>query len=326
MLVRSNRAPKTNGARAFMLERTHLTIIAEVDKHGSLTAAARNLALTQSALSHAIHKLEDRIGTRVWTREGRSLRLTQAGQYLLSVANRVLPQLDLAEARLQQFARGERGTLRIGMECHPCYQWLLKVVDPYLAEWPDVELDVRQKFQFGGIGALLEHEIDVLVTPDPVYKPGLNFEPVFDYEQVLVVGRKHPLAKVEFVTPSQLSREVLITYPVALERLDIYALFLMPAGVVPLRHKSIETTDIMLQMVASGRGVSALPRWLVKEYQQKLDVLPVRLGRKGIAKRIFVGIRESEVGIDYLRAFIEQARQTRAAGATSPKRTRTRTQ
>ena len=72
------------------------------------------------------------------------------------------------KTRLRQFARGERGTLRIGMECHPCYQWLLKVVSPYLAAWPDVDVDVKQKFQFGGIGALFGYEIDMLVTPDPL--------------------------------------------------------------------------------------------------------------------------------------------------------------
>ena len=136
-----------------MLERIHLSIVQQVEQQGSLTAAAGVLNLTQSALSHSMKKLEQQLGTDVWLREGRSLRLTQAGQYLLAVANRVLPQLDLAEERLGQFAQGERGALRIGMECHPCYQWLLKLVAPYLATWPDVDVDVKQKFQFGGIGA-----------------------------------------------------------------------------------------------------------------------------------------------------------------------------
>ncbi|MFJ3054820.1 LysR substrate-binding domain-containing protein [Herbaspirillum sp. NPDC087042] len=292
-----------------MLDRIHLSIVLEVEKQGSLTAAAGVLHVTQSALSHSMKKLEQQLGTDIWLREGRSLRLTQAGQYLLAVANRVLPQLNLAEERLRQFAQGERGALRIGMECHPCYQWLLKVVSPYLAAWPDVDVDVKQKFQFGGIGALFGYEIDLLVTPDPLDKPGLVFEPVFDYEQVLVVAAGHKLAEQEYVTPRQLGSEVLVTYPVPVDRLDIYTMFLAPAGITPRRHKTIETTDIMLQMVASGRGVAALPRWLVLEYAAKMAVVPVRLGQQGIAKHIFLGARESDVGIDYLRAFIEQARQ-----------------
>ncbi|RZL01081.1 MAG: LysR family transcriptional regulator [Rubrivivax sp.] len=291
-----------------MLERMHLAIIQEVDKQGSLTAAAGVLCLTQSALSHTVRKLEQQMGTDIWLREGRHLRLTQVGEYLLAVANRVLPQLTMAEERVGQYARGERGTLRIGMECHPCYQWLLKVVSPYLTAWPDVDVDVKQKFQFGGIGALFGHEIDLLVTPDPLYKPGLRFEPVFDYEQVLVVGRQHALAAARHVVPAQLMDEVLITYPVALDRLDIYKQFLMPAGIQPKRHQAIETTDIMLQMVACGRGVAALPRWLAEEYADKMDVVPVRLGRQGLAKQIFLGAREADVDIDYLKAFVDLAR------------------
>ncbi|QKH39498.1 LysR family transcriptional regulator [Achromobacter pestifer] len=295
-----------------MLDRVHLSIVQEVEKQGSLTAAAGVLHVTQSALSHSMKKLEQQLGTDIWLREGRSLRLTQAGQYLLAVANRVLPQLTLAEERLRQFAQGERGSLRIGMECHPCYQWLLKIVSPYLAAWPDVDVDVKQKFQFGGIGALFGYEIDLLVTPDPLNKPGLVFEPVFDYEQVLVVAGNHPLAKDEYVTPKQLASEVLVAYPVPVDRLDIYNMFLTPAGITPKRHKAIETTDIMLQMVASGRGVAALPRWLVLEYADTMNVVPVRLGKKGIAKHIFLGAREADVGIDYLRAFIAQAKRPAA--------------
>ena len=292
-----------------MLERIHLSIVREVERQGSLTAAAGVLCVTQSALSHSMKKLEQQLGTDIWLREGRSLRLTQAGQYLLAVAHRVLPQLDLAEERLGQFAQGERGALRIGMECHPCYQWLLKIVAPYLAAWPDVDVDVKQKFQFGGIGALFGYEIDLLVTPDPLFKPGLAFVPVFDYEQVLVVCSAHPLAGADFVEPTQLTPEVLITYPVPTDRLDIYSQFLLPAGVTPRRQKAIETTDIMMQMVASGRGVAALPRWLVQEYADQLDVVPVRLGPQGIAKQIFLGAREADLDTDYLQAFIALARQ-----------------
>lgn len=293
-----------------MLERIHLTVIQQVEKQGSLTAAARVLHVTQSALSHSMKKLEQQLGIPIWRREGRSLQLTQAGQYLLTVANRVLPQLDLAEERLRLFAQGEQGSLRIGMECHPCYQWLLKIVSPYLTTWPHVDVDVKQKFQFGGLGALFGYEIDLLVTPDPLFKPGLRFEPVFDYEQVLVVAKHHKLANADYVQPQHITHEILISYPVDIGRLDIYNQFLLPAGITPKRHKTIETTDIMLQMVASGRGVAALPRWLVEEYASKLDVVPVRLGPKGIPKHIYLGAREADISIDYLRAFIELARST----------------
>lgn len=290
------------------LEPIHLRILAEVARLGSVTAAAASLHLTQSALSHSIAKLEQHFGVPLWQKEGRTLRLTQAGQSLLAVANRVLPQLAQAEQQLRQFAKGERGSLRIGMECHPCYQWLLKLVGPYMARWPDVDIDVKQKFQFGGIGALFAHDIDLLITPDPLFRPGLFLEAVFDYEQVLVVSRQHPLAQAAFVEPEQLQAETLVSYPVPLDRLDIYQQFLNPAGIRPQRHKTLETTDILLQTVASGRAVAALPRWLVLEYRERMPIEPVRLGPVGIAKQIFVAIRQADAELDYVQDFIQRAR------------------
>jgi len=290
-----------------MLERIHLEIIDQVDKHGTLTAAADALFLTQPALSHSMRKLQTQLGVELWVKDGRGLRLTQAGKYLLTVARRTLPQLNSAELKLRQFGKGERGTLRIGMECHPCYQWLLKVVEPFLEQWPDVDVDVKQKFQFGGIAAIFAHEIDLLVTPDPLYKPGLKFIPVFDYEQVLVVAKNHPLATYDHIMPQDLADQTVITYPVPQDRLDIFSLFMTPAGISPRNHKTIETTDIMLQMVACNRGVSALPKWLVQSYSSKIPVTCVRLGSTGIQKQIHLGIREQDLSTPYLNGFIKLA-------------------
>ncbi len=291
-----------------MLERNHLAILRAIDQKGSLTAAANSLYLTQPALSHSIKKLEQQLGTPLWQKEGRQLRLTQAGNYLLKLAERILPQLEQAEDVVRQIAQGQKGNLRIGMECHPCYQWLLKVVHPYLKAWPAVDVDVKQRFQFGGIGALFAYEIDILVTPDPLLRPELRFDPVFDYEQVLVVANDHPLSQQSQVEPEQLLQEIVITYPVEPERLDIFSHFLHPANCSPRKHKTIETTDIMLQMVAAGRGVAALPGWLVEDYKNRMPITAVRLGEGGIQKQIFLGQRASDLETDYVSAFIELAR------------------
>ncbi len=290
-----------------MIERSHLSILREIERNGTLTAAADRLHLTQSALTHAIKKLEQRTTVKLWNKEGRTLRLTQAGSYILSVANRIVPQLEYADQVIERFARGEKGVIRIGMECHPCYQWLLKVVKPYIERYPEVDIDVKQQFQFGGMEALLNYDIDVLVTPDPIHQPGVTFKPVLDYQQVLVVSKQHALANKTQVEPKDLAEEVLYSYPVDIDRLDIYSLFLNPAHCTPKKHKSIEATDIMLQLVAAGRGVAALPHWLVNEYANKMEIQAVRLGKAGVSKSIYLGLRDDDQDIDYIQAFVNQA-------------------
>lgn len=291
-----------------MLDRHHLAIVREIHRLGTLTEAAKSLHLSQPALTHSIKKLEQQLGAALWTKEGRTLRFSVAGDYVLRLANRLLPQFEDAEINIAQIASGQRGILRIGMECHPCYQWMLKVVEPYLQQWPDVDVDVKQAFQFGGIGALFGHEIDLLVTPDPLEKTTLVFTPVFEYEQVLVLSTQHPLAAKTTINPQDLLSEVLITYPVEVERLDIFNQFLLPAACQPKQHKVIETTEIMLQLVAAGRGLAALPRWLAEEFQAKLPITCVRLGKRGIAKKIYLGTREQELQTDYVNAFLELAK------------------
>lgn len=292
-----------------MIERIHLQILREIHRRGSLTAASEVLFLTQPALSHAIKKLELQAGTSLWTKEGRHLRLTQAGEFVLREANRLLPQLERVDEVLTQFASGDKGLLRIGMECHPCYRWLLKVVNPFLQHWPGVEVDVKQRFQFGGMAALFSHDIDLLVTPDPLQKAGIVFTQALAYEQVLVVARNHHLAAKEVVLPDDLTEEILYTYPVDIERLDIYTEFLLPARCSPKKHKIIEATEMMLQLVAAGRGVAALPRWLIAEQPAEFALVSVRLGPTGIHKHIHLGMREADQALPYMQGFLNLAQE-----------------
>lgn len=292
-----------------MLDRQHLAALLEINRLGSVTAAAERLNVTQPALSHMIRKLEEQHGIKIWTKSGRGLRFTQAGEYLLSLAQRMLPQIDHAERVLDDFAAGRRGALRVGMECHPCQKWLTRLTPRYLAAWPDVDFDVRTAFRFDGVAALLAHEIDLLITPDPIDLPDLRFTPVIDYELVLVVHEAHPLASRAFAQPRDLLGEELITVPVSVERLDIYTRFLVPAHCKPRSHRTAEVTDLMLQLVAASRGVSVLPDWLVHEEGLGLPIRAVRLGKRGINKSINLGIRRGEEDVAYIAGFMAIARE-----------------
>lgn len=291
-----------------MIDRGHLRILHELELQGSLTAAAKSLNLTQTALTHSIKKLEKTLGTALWSKHGRRLQLTPAGRYLQREAARLLPQLQRVDEVLNHYARGDKGVLRIGMECHPCYQWLLNVVQPFLKRWPGVDVDVKQQFQFGGMASLFNHEIDILVTPDPVLREGIIFEPVFGYQQVLVVSDTSPLCDADPVEPPQLTDQVLYTYPVSTDRLDIFQQFLLPAHCLPKTHKLLEDTEMILQMVAAGRGVTSLPDWLVQNYSKNLPLRTLRLGKPGVHKQINLGYRKSLNDNRHIKAFIEMSR------------------
>lgn len=287
-----------------MIDRQHLRIVRAIDAEGTMTEAAKSLFLTQSALSHAMKKLEAHFDVPLWKKDGRRLTLTQAGQSVLGLAHRVLPQFEHTEAQLRRFADGKQGILRIGMECYPCFEWLLKVVAPFLKAFPDVDVDVRRAFSFGGLQALHGYDIDILLTPDPLSLETITYTPVFEYEQVLVMDEHHPLAEKPYIAPQDLSNETLITYPVELSRLDVFTHFLTPANCTVRQHKTIETTEIILQMVAAGRGVTALPKWLIDESKES-DLLTCRsLGEQGVSKTLYLGHRKAQDVLGFVDDFI----------------------
>ena len=180
----------------------------------------------------------------------------------------------------------------------------------FLSSHPNVDIDVKQKFQFGGMAALFNYDIDLLVTPDPIVRPGITFTPVFAYEQALVVSTSHLFAQKQQIAPEDMAAQTLYTYPVDIERLDIYNQFLLPANCLPKKRKTIEATEIMLQLVAANRGVTTLPRWFVDQYQQQMPLVAIRLGESGIQKKIHLGTRVHEEAESLLMAFVELAKNS----------------
>jgi LysR family transcriptional regulator for metE and metH len=193
------------------------------------------------------------------------------------------------------------------MECYPCFQWLLKIVAPFLKAYPDVDVDVLKEFQFGGMSALFNYDIDILVTPDPVFKKELDYIPVFDYEQVLVTSVDHPLSKLSHINAEDLRDQVLITYPIENSRLDVFTQLLIPQGGSVAKHKRVETTEIILQMVEANRGVSVLPRWLIEEQSDAFQLKSVKIGPEGLHKKIYLGLRTEASQPAFISAFVEMA-------------------
>ena len=296
--------------RCSMIERHHLAIIKAISQYGSLTKAADHLCLTQSALSHSIKKLEYQLGSKLWQIKGRNIQLLVAGEKILRLAERLLPQFEHTEQELKKITAGIQGTLRIGMECYPCYQWLIKVVGPFLKQYPDVDVDIHKAFQFGGIGAILAYDIDLLITPDPIFKKSLNYIPILNYELVLVVSKQHPLAQTPWILPEHLANEDILTYPVEQSRLDLFSQFIIPAGVSIKTHKTIENMEIMMQLVNANRGITALPYWLAKEYQQQLSIETVKIGKQGLNKCLYIGVRANDEKPQYFEQFIQLAKET----------------
>jgi LysR family transcriptional regulator, regulator for metE and metH len=291
-----------------MIERHHLALLHNLAHTGSLAAAAEKLHLTQSALTHSIRKLEQAAGVTLWEKQGRKLQLTAAGRYLLAASADVLPRLEAADLHIKALASGRLGQLRIGMECHPCYEWLLTHLGKFLPRWPGVELDVIQRFRFNGREALEQHAIDMLITSDPIDAAHLANIPVFNYVLKLITCIQHPLAERTWIAPEDLADQTLFTFPVDVQRLDVFTQFLLPAGVKPVAHKTLEALEIMLLLVSQGRGVCTLPDWLAAKVQNDYSFTTLNLGPQGVHKTLYLVVRQGDKEVLYIEDLIRLCR------------------
>lgn len=297
----------------WMPDLKQLRTLAALHETGSLKRAAQRLHLTESALSHQLRELEHRLGLAVVSRERRPFTFTPAGNCLLKLAGDVLPALEAARAALEQQKAGQAGRLAIAIECHSCFDWLLPALDDYRPRWPAVDLDLSLAHAFDPLPALLRGELDAAITADPVSLPGLQYAPLFRYQALLVMANDHPLTARRRIQPADLAGQTLITYPVARQRLDIYRKFLDPAGVDPAAARSTELTVMMLQWVASGRGVAALPSFAVHEHLARGYVSARPLAQRGLWSTLYCAVRSAEARRAYILDFIATARTVSAA-------------
>jgi LysR family transcriptional regulator for metE and metH len=285
------------------LELRHLRLLAAIADSGALTAAAERLHLTQSAVSHQLKALEALLETGLVDRALRPAQLTQAGRRLLALAHTVLPAVDDALRDLAKLREGETGRLRIAVECHTCYDWLMPAMDRFRAAWPQVEMDLVGGFDPDPIARLTDDGADLVITSEPQTRRGVKTFPLFGYEVLALLPPGHALAAKPHLTPRDFTRDTLITYPVAENRLDLVRRVLAPAGINPVRREA-QLTVAILQLVASRRGIAALPAWAVAPYLERGYVTARPIGKHGLWAELFAAVRASEAARAYLVDFI----------------------
>lgn len=293
-----------------MIEVKHLKTLVALEKTGSLVDAADILYMTQSALSHQIKDLEERLSTPLFVRKTKPLKFTVAGERILSLARDVLPMFEQTLMDLERLQSGNAGRLHMAIECHSCFQWLTPAIDQFREICSAVELDFSSGFDYSPLPALKRGTLDLVITSDPQDITGIHYEPLFRYQPMLAISRHHPYAGKPFIEPEDIANQTLITYPVEKERLDIFNLFLMPADIYPAQIRHAEMTVIMLQLVASGRGVAALPNWALTEYLEKGYILAKPLGEESCWTTLYAAVRVEQLEMAYMQSFLDVAKES----------------
>ena len=290
------------------LEFRHLRTIKAIHDCGGLARAADQLNITQSALSHQIKGLEEQAGVALFVRRSKPMKLSAAGMRLLRLAEQILPQVEAATEEFAALRAGKSGRMHIAIECHACFEWLFPVLEGFRKDWPDIDVDIRPGLAFDALPALQKEEVDLVVSSDPEDLAGVEFLKLFDYAPVFVASARHPLAQKPFIEAEDFRGQTLITYPVERSRLDVFSQLLIPAKVEPAVIRQVELTAVILLLVASNRGVSVLPDWVVREVKYSSDYVTRPLTADGLTRTLYAAVRSDDVGKPFVKRLVELAR------------------
>ncbi|HYM62593.1 MAG TPA: LysR family transcriptional regulator [Thermoanaerobaculia bacterium] len=301
-----------------ILEVRHLQLVAAVADEGSLTRAGARLNLTQSALSHQLLDVEERLGTKLFLRATRRMALTEAGERVLASARRVLADLVRTEEELRLYAAHRRGVIRLTTQCYTVYHWLPAVMNRFKSAYPGIEIHIDVDATENPFEALLSGALDVALVSSERVERGIDLQPLFEDEMLVIVSPDHRFTGYDYVRAADLAEETLLTYS-TLKGNTVYERLLRPAGLEPKKHMQVRLTEAMIEFARAGVGVAVLARWAAAPYIESGAVAAVQLTRRGFARSWKSARVAGRQAPPFIGAFIEAVKSdTRwATGGTT---------
>ena len=266
------------------MELRQLIAFKEVATHASFTAAATHLHLTQSAVSQQIKALEDECGVTLFDRSGRLVRLTNAGQVLLTHVERILAQVENARVEMAEMAGGARGRCRLAALPSVAAYILPRALATFQQRYPAVEVQLMEAVQSQLLEWVQQGIVDFSIVALPVHDPHLQSTPLLHDEFVLVVPKDHIFADRRIVRLAELAMERFIFYPRGAGGREQFIEACRQAGFEPQVAFESEDRETMLGLVAAGVGITFLPRIIAQHTRVDgpvtVDIVEPRLRRE----------------------------------------------
>jgi DNA-binding transcriptional LysR family regulator len=251
---------------------------------GSFTQTARELHLTQSGISHSMKALETEVGCRLLDRLGKKIVLTQAGEQLLSHADKILSEMDSARESLTQLGKWGKGRLRLGASTTACQHIIPSVLREFKESFPDHAITIEPGDTPDLVQSLLHQRIDLALSLASS-EPQLEFQPLFTDELQFILAALHPWAKAGHVEREEIPRQNYILYnkhSITFRLIEDYFRREQMVLNTVIEVGSMEATK---ELVKLGIGVSILAPWIARKEIDEGSLVTLPLGRKKLQRR-----------------------------------------
>jgi LysR family transcriptional regulator for metE and metH len=291
------------------MEIRHLKLIKIVAEEKGITKSLDKLFLTQSAVSHQLRDIEERIGCKIFYRSKNQWLLTSEGKVLYDTAVRILDELDLAMDKVNGMREGHAGTIRISTGCYTSYHWLPAFLMRMKVLYPKLNVQIVVEATHRPLQNLLDNVLDLGITSDPADDKSLKYIELFKDEVMAVISVNDEAARKKFLSAEDFTRQSLIIYSYPLESVSVYQHFLKEQMIMPKEIIAIPLTEVALEMVKAGMGIMTMPKWALKPFVTIPEVQLIKIGQRGLMRTHYAAIRHEDSDKKYILDFIENLKE-----------------
>ena len=278
------------------LEARHYILLQAIHRLGSMSAAADQLGVTPSAVTHRIREAERRLGISLTARHGSQLQLSLSGKRLAQSAERALDELFRAEIDATRIGRGASGAVvRLGMATYNFFHWLPSFLKHLAVADPSLQIEILGEVTGEPLRLLHDNSVDVVLIPGPLRdEKRVTFHPFRRDELICITAPSHRLAARAFIEADDLTAETFQTYSAMVTEGFEYERFFRPAGRYPVRLVPLSVPEAVQELVAANLGISILSKWAAQPRLDRGEIAGIRLGREGMDLDWHAAIRETD--------------------------------
>ncbi|WP_430906580.1 LysR family transcriptional regulator [Maribacter sp. 2-571] len=292
------------------MELKYFRLIKTITEEGSIANSADKLFLTQSALSHQLKDLEQRLGFKVFYRKRNRWELTEEGRELYLLGNVLLERIEKGFATIERLRKGTVGSVKVSTECYSFYQGLPGFVQKMGLLYPGMDVALILEATHRPVAKVVSKEIDIaIVTKKPTDKT-LSSVMVYEDELFALIHKENHLAGKAFLEARDFSKIHLIIHSYPLETVSVYEQFLKHHACTPQKVSAIPLTEVALEMVAANMGIMCMPKWALRSFKIASDLLFVPIGKSGLKRTHYVVFRSEDKHKKYLNDFISNFGET----------------
>lgn len=251
------------------LEIKHLRMIRMIAGTKNLTKAAEKLFISQPALSQQLINIENKIGAKLFFRNGKNMVLSRIGNKLLDSAQIILDELEQAEREVAQEVNGEKGDLKVGVRCIFCFKLIPAVIKEFQDKYPNVDLEIGHSQQ--PEKDLISRTFDITISSATLTNRKISYTPLFEAEFVCVMSGDHPLSHRKYLAIEDFEGEDMISFAEKTNS-SIYNNYIKENGIRLRRYMTIPYPETILNFVEAGLGIAILPKWFVSSYASTKNI------------------------------------------------------